>query len=394
MNTHHNDTPPRRSDESLEQREDAEQRRIGVAFTPFETRADLILRLGRKADELGLDRVDLAEGWTHYSMILLAQLAASTQSIGLGTSVVSAWGRTPASIALSATSLQWCSQGRFSLGIGASSPPLTEGFHGITWVRPLARLRQTLTAVRALLRGDRLPDAAGTARPLRLGVVPDPPVPIVLAALSPGSIRLAGELADGWVPFLWARSRLHDGRALLQDGESRSETASRTRVAVGVPVALAADEQGARQHAAWWLSTYATRMGPLYPQMLSRRFGMATAVNAVIQAARDRHNPELPAAAEDLAHEVTLFGTYEQAEARIAAWFAAGADDVNLVLPPNRPEQELAEILEVAARVVSSHRSSVGHAASAATSCRSAQEALRLSSASGPSARVSNGASG
>ena len=393
MNTHHNYTPPRRSDEPLEHREDAEQRRIGVAFTPFETRADLILRLGRQADELGLDRVDLAEGWTHDSMILLAQLAASTQNIGLGTSVVSAWGRTPASIALGAASLQWCSQGRFSLGIGASSPPLTEGFHGIPWDRPLARLRQTLTAVRALLRGDRLPDAAGEARPLRLGVVPEPPVPIVLAALSPGSIRLAGELADGWVPFLWARSRLHKGRALLQEGESRSETAGRTRVAVGVPVALAADQQGARQRAAWWLSTYATRMGPMYPQMLVRRFGMATAVNAVIAAARDRHNPELPAAAEDLAHEVTLFGTYEQAEATIAAWFAAGADDVNLVLPPNCPEQELAGILEVAARVVST-RSSVRQTASAATACRSAREAPRVSSVSVPPARVSDGAFG
>jgi alkanesulfonate monooxygenase SsuD/methylene tetrahydromethanopterin reductase-like flavin-dependent oxidoreductase (luciferase family) len=394
MNTHHNDTLPGRSAESRERREDAEQRRIGVAFTPFENRFDLILRLGRQADELGLDRVDVAEGWTHDSMILLAQLAASTQNIGLGTSVVSAWGRTPASLALGATSLQWCSQGRFSLGIGASSPPLTEGFHGIPWARPLARLRQTLIAVRALLSGDRLPGAARGARSLRLGIVPEPPVPIVLAALSPGSIRLAGELADGWIPFLWARSRLHEGRALLQDGESRSETASQTRVAVGVPVALAADQQRARARAAWWLSTYATRMGPLYPQMLARRFGMAAAVNAVIAAAGDRHNPELPAEAEDLAHEVTLFGTYEQAEARIAAWFAAGADDVHLVLPPNRPEQELAEILEVAARVVSSHRSSVGHAASAATACRSAHEAPRPSSTSVPPARVSNGASG
>ena len=355
MNTHLNRTLPGPPDERLKDQERGEPRRVGVAFTPFETRADLILRLGRQADDLGLDRVDVAEGWTHDSTILLAQLAARTRSIGLGTSVISAWGRTPATIALGATGLQLCSGGRFSLGIGASSPPLTEGFHGITWDRPLMRLRKTLTSVRALLRGDRLPDPAAEARPLRLGVVPEPPVPIVLAALSPGSIRLAGELADAWSPFLWARSRLNDGRALLEDGESRSEAPSPTRVAVGVPVALAADEPDARQLAAWWLSTYATRMGPLYPQMLSRRFGMATAVNAVIDAARDRRTPELPAVAEDLAHEVTLFGTYERAEAAIAAWFAAGADSVNLVLPPNRPEDELAEILNVAARAISTN---------------------------------------
>ena len=329
-----------------------EPRRIGVAFTPFETRADVILRLANHAESLGFDRVDIAEGWTHDSTILLAQVAERTERIGLGTSVISAWGRTPATIALCAGSLQRCSGGRFSLGIGASSPPLTEGFHGVTWERPILRLRETLTAVRALLNGDRQPNPADGARPLRLGVAPEQPVPIVLAALSPGSIRLAGELADGWAPFLWARSRLEDGRALLQDGESRSELRSPTRVSVGVPVALADDEQGARQLAAWWLSTYATRMGPLYPRMLSERFGRATAVTAVIDAARNSRSAELPAMAEDLAHEVTLFGTYDQAHAAINEWFAAGADSVNLVLPPNRPEEELAEVLNAGASLV------------------------------------------
>jgi alkanesulfonate monooxygenase SsuD/methylene tetrahydromethanopterin reductase-like flavin-dependent oxidoreductase (luciferase family) len=331
--------------ESLE-----EPRRIGVAFTPLETRIDVILRLARHADDLGIDRVDLAEGWTFDSTVLLAQIAARTSRIGLGTSVLSAWGRTPATIALAAASLQRCSEGRFSLGIGASSPQLTEGFHGRRWHQPLARLRETLTAVRALLAGERLPDPAEDARPLRLGFVPEPQVPIILAALSPGSIRLAGELADGWSPFLWARSRMDDGRALLREGESRSELSSPTRIALGVPVALAADERTARELAAWWLSTYTTRMGPLYPHMLSQRFGMAAGVDAVIGAARDQQALELPAAAEDLTHEVTLFGTYDQAETAIDAWFAAGAETLTLVLPPHRPEDELAEILGVAAR--------------------------------------------
>jgi alkanesulfonate monooxygenase SsuD/methylene tetrahydromethanopterin reductase-like flavin-dependent oxidoreductase (luciferase family) len=344
---HRND---RRTTDGIEMNTQVEEsRRIGVAFTPFETRADVILRLSSMAEDLGFDRVDIAEGWTHDSTILLAQVAERTDSIGLGTSVVSAWGRTPATIALGAASLQRCSGGRFSLGIGASSPPLTEGFHGVTWDRPLARLRETLTAVQALLRGERQPNPADGARPLRLGVVPDDDVPIVLAALSPGSIRLAGELADGWAPFLWARSRIDDGRALLSEGESRSDPAGATRVAVGVPVALAADERGARTLAAWWLSTYATRMGPLYPRMLSERFGMANAVKAVVEAAPDGQTPELPAVAEGLADEVTLFGTYDQTHAAIDQWFAAGADSVNLVLPPNRPEQELVEILDAAA---------------------------------------------
>jgi len=331
----------------------AEPRRVGVAFTPFETRADLILRLAGQAEDLGFDRVDIAEGWTHDSTVLLTQVAERTGRIGLGSSVVSAWARTPATIALGAASLQRASGGRFSLGIGASSPPLTEGFHGVAWSRPLTRLRETLTAVRALLRGDRQPNPADRARPLRLGVVPERHVPIVLAALSAGSIRLAGELADGWAPFLWARSRIDEGRATLHEGESISELSKTpTRVSVGIPVALAPTERVARRLAAWWLSTYATRMGPLYPRMLSERFGMANAVDAMIEAARETKTPELPSAAEDLAREVTLFGTYDHAQDALGEWFAAGADSVNLVLPPNRPEEELAEILNAAAPLV------------------------------------------
>lgn len=339
--------------------------RVGVAFTPFETRADVIVRLATRADELGLDRLDVAEGWTDDALILLAELALRTSRIDLGTSVISAWGRTPATIALGAAGLQRSSRGRFSLGIGAGSPPLTEGFHGIAWDRPLARLRETLTAVRALLRGDRLPNPAPGARPLRLGVRPEVPVPIVLAALSAGSIRLAGELADAWAPFLWARSRVPDGRALLQEGESRLGAPTPTRVSVAVPVALGPRESDARRLAAWWLSTYATRMGPLYPRMLAERFGMAAGVEAVIESTQGSGQPELPAAAEDLAREVTVLGTYEEAGEAIAAWFAAGADSVNLVLPPGRPEAELAEIVEVAAGFVSA-----GAPAQPATACR------------------------
>ena len=321
---------------------------LGVGFTPFETRTEVIARVTDHAEDIGLDRVDVAEGWTHDSLIVLAELAARTSRIGLGTSIISVWGRTPATMALGAAGLQRCSGGRFSLGIGAGSPPLAEGFHGVKWERPLSRLRETLIAVRALLAGERLPEPAAGARPLRLGVVPEPPVPIVLAALAPGSIRLAGEVADGWAPFLWARSRIGDGRALLQEGEGRAEAPTPTDASLGVPVALGPDEASARRLAAWWLSTYLTRMGPLYPRMLGERFGMSAAVKAVVEAADGKAQPELPAAAEELAQDVTLFGTYDQAGDTIASWFAAGADNLNLVLPPGHPEEELMEFLDVA----------------------------------------------
>jgi alkanesulfonate monooxygenase SsuD/methylene tetrahydromethanopterin reductase-like flavin-dependent oxidoreductase (luciferase family) len=82
---------------------------------------------------------------------------------------------------------------------------------------------------------------------------------------------------------------------------------------------------------------------------------MAAAVEAVVAGAERDRKPELPAIAEDLAHEVTLLGTYERAIETMAVWFAAGADSVTLVLPPGRPERELAEIVEVAAGAVATY---------------------------------------
>ncbi len=319
--------------------------RVGVAFTPFETRADTIVRLATRADELGLARVDVAEGWTHDATILLAEIAQRTERIGLGASILSVWGRTPATMALTAAGLQRASNGRFRLGLGAGSPPLTEGFHGLPWDRPVGQLRRTLTAVRALLAGERLPEPVPGARALRLGALPETPVPLALAALSPASIRLAGELADAWAPFLWARSRLADGRELLCEGGA-------ARVAVGVPVALAHSEAEARRLSAWWLTTYLTRMGPLYPRLLGHRFGMADAVEALLEGALAKR-ADLPAAAEALARDVTLLGTYDDAAAAIDAWFAAGADELQLVLPPGHPEEQLEEIIELAAAVPS-----------------------------------------
>src|SRR6185312_10713443 len=93
--------------------------RVGVGFPPLETRADVIVRLAVRAEELGFRRVSVAEGWAHDSVSLLTEIALRTSRIGLATGIVSVWGRTPATIALTAAGLQRCSEGRFCLGLGA-----------------------------------------------------------------------------------------------------------------------------------------------------------------------------------------------------------------------------------------------------------------------------------
>jgi alkanesulfonate monooxygenase SsuD/methylene tetrahydromethanopterin reductase-like flavin-dependent oxidoreductase (luciferase family) len=320
--------------------------RVGVGVTPFHTDADASIRLAVRAEELGYSRFGTAEGWTHDAVVLLTQIAGVTSRIGIATAVLPVWSRTPAAIAMAAASLQRASGGRFALGLGAGSPPLVEGLHGLTWRRPVDRMRTTLVAVRTLLDGARLPLERENVRPLRLGAAPEPRIPIFLAALAPASIRLAGELADHWLPFLWARSRLADGRALLAEGEASAEAPTPTGVAASVPLAIGEDEETSRMIAAGWLLAYVTRMGPLYPRMLRDQFGFAGEVDALVEGNADGGLPRLPAAAERLAREVTVMGTYDEAPDAVRRWLEEGADAVDLVLPLGLPEEQLREMLE------------------------------------------------
>jgi alkanesulfonate monooxygenase SsuD/methylene tetrahydromethanopterin reductase-like flavin-dependent oxidoreductase (luciferase family) len=307
------------------------------------------MRLAARCEQLGYSHFGAAEGWTYDAFALLSAIAARTSSITLEAGVISIWSRTPAALAMGATTLQVSSGNRFRLGLGTSSPPLIEGLHGCEWSRPLARLRTTVTAVRTLLEGGRSPVAVEGSRAIRVGALADQPAPIVLAGLAPGSIRLAGELGDWWLPFMWACSRVEDGRSLLREGEARAVRYTSTSINVAIPLALAETEEASRMIAAGWLVNYLTRMGPMYPRMLREHFGFGREIDALLAANEGAAVPVLPASADRLAHEVTLMGTYEQAPEQVRNWLQTGAESISLILPPACPEEMLGEMLEAAA---------------------------------------------
>ena len=183
--------------------------RRGVGLTPMETRRDVIVRTAVLADELGYEIFAVPEGWGLDSTPVLTEIALRTARIHLASGVLSVWGRTPATLAMTAATLYQVCGGRYLLGLGASTQALAEGFHDTAFEHPAAKLRDVVTKVRALLAGQ--PAQLGhapAARPLRLGQPPAPDLPIWVAALGHHTIRVAAELGDGWIPALVARDRL------------------------------------------------------------------------------------------------------------------------------------------------------------------------------------------
>ncbi len=192
---------------------------VAVSLMPLENRRETLLHLAVGADRRGYDGFFLPETWAHDTTVLLAEAAVRTERVGLGTGVLSIWSRSPGQIAMAAATLHDVSRGRFTLGLGASTKQLTEGLHDVPFTPPVRKMRSVVTQVKALLRGERVPlETAKDARPLRLNLPPAPEVPIYLAGLADATVRLAGEVADGWVPFLYPRSRLGDGAGAPEGG--------------------------------------------------------------------------------------------------------------------------------------------------------------------------------
>ena len=208
----------------------------------METRRDVIVRAAVLADELGYEVFVVPEGWGLDSVPLLTEIALRTATIRVASGVLSVWGRTPATLAMTAATLHQVSGGRFALGLGASTKALAEGFHDVPFEHPAARLRDVVTKVRALLDGlpVRLHDVPA-ARPLRLGQPPVPGLPIWIAALGQHTMNVAAELGDGWIPALVARDRVAAWAARLGcRREAAAPHAPALTVAAG-PIA-AADE--------------------------------------------------------------------------------------------------------------------------------------------------------
>ena len=161
-----------------------------------------------EAEKLGVDMVWSAEAWGHDAVSPLAFLAARTSRIRLGTGIMQAGTRTPALLAMTAMSLNAMSGGRFNLGLGVSWPQVIEGWHGIRFERPVQRMRELVEIVRRAIRGERLsykgkiyelPLPGGEGKALRSAAKPQPDIPIYLATLSPRSLEMTGEIADGWL---------------------------------------------------------------------------------------------------------------------------------------------------------------------------------------------------
>ena len=238
------------------------------------------------AESLGYDRVSAPEVTGRDVVTVLSTLAERTDSIGLSNDVLSPWSRSPAVLAQTGVTLQEASGGRYRMGIGASSPELTEEWHLGTFERPLRRLRETIEIVGQVSAGERL-DYDGTVYEgggLSLRGVDPAPVPVDVAALGPKAVELAGRFADGWVPQLFTSEALGERMDDLRRGADLGDRdVDDLRVAVTVRACALDDGERAREVARRQIAFMVAAYGPYYRESVARQ-GFEAEADAIAAA--------------------------------------------------------------------------------------------------------------
>jgi probable F420-dependent oxidoreductase len=266
----------------------------------------------------------------------LALASAWEPSMRLGTAIVPAFTRGPALIAMSASAMADAAPGRFALGLGASSPAIVQRWNGMDFDRPYRRVRDVLRVVRSALRGERVDGEFDTftIKRFKLEQPPATPPPVLLAALRPQMLHLAGHEADGAIMnWLAATDVPTCVEAIDNPGAD---------VVARIFVCPTADTGYARNLARTLIATYVTV--PAYAAFHDW-LGRGGALREVHErwAARDRAGAAA-AVPDEVVDELVLHGTPERCRAQVQAYADAGVHTPVIAVLPT-PEATTPEAL-------------------------------------------------
>ncbi|MEM7249791.1 MAG: LLM class flavin-dependent oxidoreductase [Pseudomonadota bacterium] len=222
--------------------------KLAIEIGRTESRSlDAMVEWVQFAERRGVAMAFSSEAWWSDAVTPIAYLADKTSAIRLGTGIMQTVARTPAMTAMTALTLNDLTGGRFVLGLGASGPQVVEGLHGVSFKRPLTRLRETVDIVRRVFSGEKvtyegelfqLPLPHGEGKSIR--VAHDPvQIPIYLATLGPRSLRYTGAAADGWLGTSFSPERADAHLDYIRTGiDDANRSLSALDLCVSVRVAI------------------------------------------------------------------------------------------------------------------------------------------------------------
>ena len=300
----------------------------------------------RIAEGLGYELVVSGEAWGPSTIPWMTLLAANTERIQVGTSILNVYSRTPGAIAQEFAALDELSGGRMICGLGSSGNRVIEHFHGVPFERPLRRIREYVEIFNLAIAGERLiydGEIFKLERGFRVDYArPRHHIPVYIAAITPRSIHQTGEIADGIFPIHWPKQHFESLRKQLAAGaESAGRSGDDLTIApfTNVYVLGGGDDDETWRTARQPLFHYVNRMGDFYWRMLASN-GFEAEV-ATSRAAWENRDAEAASAAisEEMVREIQVIGPLESVAEQLRERAALGADLQLIQMPGGTPAE-------------------------------------------------------
>ena len=291
-----------------------------------------------EAERLGYDSFWSAEAYGSDALTPLAWWGSQTERIKLGTGIIQISARTPTATAMAAITLDHLSNGRFILGLGVSGPQVVEGWYGAPFPKPLARTREYIEIIRAVVARDErvsydgqfyeLPHRGGMGlgKPLKSTVHPlRKSIPIYLGAEGPKNVALAAEICDGWLPiFLSPTDDGHYRKALQAGFDKAGKDGADFEVVCSVTVVPIDDVEKAADVVRPTLALYMGGMGAKganFHYDVFCRMGYESVADAVQEAYMSGRKDEAAGLIPvELVEKVALIGPTDKIRDDLMAW--------------------------------------------------------------------------
>lgn len=294
--------------------------------------------LAQAAEAAGFDQFWVSNDlFLRSAAVILPAVAQATRHIHLGTCILNPYTVNPAEIAMFASTMDELSGNRFNLGLAAGAGEFLN-WVGLEQRKPLAAMRETILAIQALQRGERVPMQGQFLQwsdNAYMRFASPRQTPIYIGAMSEGMLRLAGELADGVLPLLFPPEHYFGVRPVVDAGLAKRQNPAAFDFAACIWVSLAEDRQAARRVLAQKVAYYGNALSPL----IYARLGLTQADFAPIEHALNVERDE--AKAIDMVNDqmlaIGVVGNVDDLLARLRPLIAAGVTHISFG-PPLGPD--------------------------------------------------------
>jgi alkanesulfonate monooxygenase SsuD/methylene tetrahydromethanopterin reductase-like flavin-dependent oxidoreductase (luciferase family) len=305
----------------------------------FSTRETI--QFAKLAEESSFNSAWIGEATTENGLITLGAVALQTTALTVGSAITNVFSRTPSLLGMSAATLDEISEGRAVLGVGVSSKPIVERWHGLEYERSLRRLRETIEILHSSFQGSQL-DYSGEVFDIGPWDIEYEPVgdsiPIYNAAMGPANCRLTGEFADGWLPAFVPLDAIPERIEYVEEGAkvaNRDPATIQYAPLVGTAVSEDPDEAESAVR-----SFLAQKLGTGYNRLV-RDFGYGETADEIFSLWNEEDEEgAAEAVTEQMLAEFTIHGTPEQCIEQVKSYYEAGVDEM-ILFPPFSASSDL-----------------------------------------------------